>query len=128
MLTTALPTASLTRGLVGHLAQWAAVEGEVEAAADAVTEANAVVAWVNVKLDGHTERFAAQLPGDCGGNWAHKSFQAFFPKPAGEVVRMALETQLEAMAEFAERATEVKLSKASAALLKEVPSTSSQGI
>jgi hypothetical protein len=110
----------LAKPLDEHLARWKALDNEREAVDDGEVEANAAIAWVDLKLDAATERFSAQLLGDCGGKRDHATFKTFFTKTATELKRLGLKSQVEAMRRFSRDAEDVKLSKASATILKEL--------
>ena len=110
----------LAKPLDEHLARWKSLDNDREAVDDAEVEANAAIAWVDLKLDGATERFSAQVLGDCGGKRDHATFKTFFTKTATELKRLGLKSQVEAMRNFSRDAQDVKLSKASAAILKEL--------
>jgi hypothetical protein len=120
MLKASVVHAEIAQPLVAHLTTWKTLDDERASVEGDEVDTNAVVAWVDLKLDGVTGRFAAQVLADCGGKREHATFQTFFAKPAHELKRLGLKSQVEAMKDFPERATEVKLSKASAGVVREM--------
>lgn len=111
--------AELSAPLEEHLGAWDAVDADRAGVDRDVVKANARVAWVNVNLDGRTAHFSGQLGVDLGDR-THKTFKRFFPVAPGEVIRLGLESQLDAMAKFPTLAEEMDLPKASAASLKRI--------
>lgn len=120
MLKASVVHAEIAQPLQAHLAAWKVLDDEREAADGDEVDANAAVSWVDLKLDGVTGRLSAQVLADCGGKREHATFQTFFAKPAHELKRLGLKSQVEAMKDFPERAAEVKLSKVSAGMVREI--------
>ena len=104
---------ALARPLDTLCTQWAALDVERRDASDALTDANARVAFLDLRLDEATTRFAAQLLADADGKREHPTFRAFFPDAPTELIRMGLGSQVEASARLHQVATEVRLSQAS---------------
>lgn len=112
--------APLAAPLAAHVARWEEVDAERRRAEVAVVEANAMVEWVNGQLDHHTVRFSVQLLADCDGDRTHPTYTAFFPVAPGEITRLGLESQLDAMRKFETVAATVKLSMSAEATLGQV--------
>lgn len=118
---------SLAKPIDKVLDRWDALDALQRAASDAVTDANALVAWLDLSLDGATRRSVGQLLADTGNNRDHRVFKAFFPEAPGETIRQALESQLDASRHFAAAAEEVGASKAVLAVLKEIAGIDADG-
>lgn len=111
--------AALARPLEAHLVKWDALDADRTVVDRDVVKANARVAWLNVDLDARTTHFSGQLAVDLGAR-DHKTFKRFFPTTPNEVIRLGLESQLDAMAKFPTVADEADLPRASAASVKRV--------
>lgn len=118
---------ALTKPIDRLLDRWTALDALQRDAADAVTDAHALVAWLDVRLDGATRRLVGQLLADAGNNRDHRIFTAFFPEAPSETIRLALESQLDASGHFPAAAEEVGASKAVLAVLKEIAAIEVEG-
>ncbi len=110
----------LAEPLTLHLGAWQSLEGERRAVETAVDEADALMAWLNLRLDPLTARFGTLLLADCGGERKHATFTKFFPVAPNEITRLGLAAQVEAMDHFSTVAAQVTLSTTTDAALKEV--------
>ncbi len=102
--------APLARPGVRLMAQWDVLDVERRAADDAV-DANARVSWLNVRLDAVLGGFIAQVLADCGGKREHKTFAGIFPDAPGELVRLGLQSEVEALRALAPKVDAAALSK-----------------
>lgn len=112
--------APLARPGVRLMAQWDVLDVERRAADDAVVDANARVSWLNVRLDAVLGGFIAQVLADCGGKREHKTFAGIFPDAPGELVRLGLQSEVEALRALAPKVDAAALSKTARARWSEV--------
>ncbi|MDP3278624.1 MAG: hypothetical protein Q8Q09_25770 [Deltaproteobacteria bacterium] len=103
--------ASLATTLNTQLTKWATLDGQRKSADDAITRAHAQVAWADYALDQAVRAFANELLRDAGGKSQDKTYRAFFTDNPSEIVRMALEREIERLEAMWLVATRVKISK-----------------
>jgi hypothetical protein len=84
----------LVKPLATLLARWAAIEDERRTAEDALVDANAVVAALDEELDEAIFRLVSRLLFEVDHNAAHPTFQAYFPEPPSEIIRLGLESEI----------------------------------
>ncbi len=97
-----------------------ATSEEIEAASDAIVDANAQVAWGDAQLDGVIGRFAGDVVHLVGGDRDDLRYTSFFREAPGEYIRLALESEIERTAHFQDVAKEVSLPKNAQASLAAV--------
>lgn len=110
-----------------HLGRWSGVWEARRDAEDAITRGNARVAWCDFTLDRAVTSFANELLRDAGGKSSHKDFQAFFPEPPSEVIRLGLQAQIARCESLFVVASKRKLSARAAAALKSVRDAMTHG-
>ncbi|MDP3273860.1 MAG: hypothetical protein Q8Q09_01605 [Deltaproteobacteria bacterium] len=110
-----------------HLVQWSALESKRAEAESAITRAHAQVAWADYALDVTVKAFANELLRDAGGKASDKTFRAFFDVAPSEIVKMALERELERLEAMWLVATKVKLSKRATAALEAMRAAAEEG-
>lgn len=120
MLRASAVHAPLARHLDKLLQRWDALDVQRRSAADEVSDAHAQVAWLDLRLDAVTNRLVGQLVAECNNDRGHPTFRAFFPDAPSEVLRLALESQLDASKHFGAAASASKVSKAVTALVAEI--------
>ena len=97
-----------------------ATSEEIEAASDAIVDANAQVAWGDAQLDSVIGRFAGDVVHLVGGDRSDLRYTSFFREAPGEYIRLALESEIERTAHFQDVAKEVSLPKNAQASLAAV--------
>ena len=106
--------------LVHLLVRWTSIEGHRVAANDAVTDANAAVAWVSGQLERAVGRFAVQLLAACDNDREGLTFKSYFAERPSEVQSLALEAKVERLEKWRDVREKVPVSGAAGAALAEV--------
>ncbi|MDP3278288.1 MAG: hypothetical protein Q8Q09_24080 [Deltaproteobacteria bacterium] len=102
--------AALAEVLNEHLHQWRALEAKRAGAESTITRAQAQVAWADYALGVTLTAFANDLLREAGGMPLDKTFRAFFDVAPSEILKMALEGELEQLEAKWLVATKAKLS------------------
>jgi hypothetical protein len=117
----------LARAVGQLLVKWSVAWQARRDAEDAITRANARVAWGDVRVDGAVTAFANELLRDVGGKSEDPLFRAFFPEAPSQVVRMGLEAEIARCEEFAVVASKRKLSPGAARALRALDDAMANG-
>jgi len=110
----------LARPVGQLLGRWSTVWQARRDAEDAITRANARVAWADLRFDGAVLAFANELLRDAGGQSEDALFRSFFPEAPSRVVKLGLASQLTRCEDFAVIAAKRKLSAGAAKALRAV--------
>lgn len=120
--------AALAKPLRQLLTQWAAVDQERRDADDAMVDANALVRYLDVKLDRMVEKLVSRLLFEVQQDRKHPTFMRFFPEAPSEVIRLGLESEIERTKEFDDVAKTVGASKQVLAILATIDGLRKRGI
>ncbi|HEY2366993.1 MAG TPA: hypothetical protein VGH87_11440 [Polyangiaceae bacterium] len=107
------------------LASWKVVDEARHAAEDATVDANALVHFHDVMLDGHVTRLASRARADHGED--SREFAALFPEPPNEVIKLGLESEIERVKKWDGVKKESSLSKGVLQSLKDIDQTCARG-
>lgn len=84
----------LVKPLETLLGRWRAVDEERRAAEDELVDANAMVNALDHELDEAIYCLVSRLLKEADGDAQSPSFQAYFPEPPTEVIRLGLESEI----------------------------------
>lgn len=88
-----------------------ALEGELEEAADAIVDSNALVAWCDRGLDRAIDRLGLDVVHLVGGDRSDLRYTSFFRESPAEYIRLGLESEIERTEHFQAAAQETTLPK-----------------
>jgi hypothetical protein len=110
------------------LTRWNETDQERRDADDKLVDANALVAWIDVRvLDSLVTELASLLLHEARQDRSDPKFKRFFPEPPNEVVRMGLENEIKRTKAFFSVAEEVSTSKEGKAILAKIVAAHKQG-
>lgn len=101
----------LEAALGKQFAKWDTIELARREAEDGIVRANARVSVRDAQLDRAVKAFANELLRDAGGKVEDKTFRAYFPDAPSEVVRLGLESEIEACEKLVNTSAKVTVSK-----------------
>lgn len=110
------------------LTRWNDTDQERRDADDKLVDANALVAWIDVRLlDPLVTELGSLLLHEVKQNRSDPKFKRYFPEPPNEIVRMGLESEIRRTQAFFSVAEEVPLSNEGKALLAKIAAVHKQG-
>jgi hypothetical protein len=110
------------------LTRWNEIDQERRDADDQLVDANALVAWIDVRLlDPLVTELASVLLHGARQDRSDPKFKRFFPEPPNEVVRMGLESEIKRTKAFFNVAEEVQTSQEAKAILAKITAAHKQG-
>jgi len=110
------------------LLRWNETDQERRDADDRVVDANALVAWIDVRvLDPLVTELASLLLHEAKQDRSDPKFRRFFPEPPNEVVRMGLESEIKRTKAFFGAAEEVPISQEGEAILAKIADAHKRG-
>ncbi len=110
------------------LTRWNEIDQERRDADDKLVDANALVAWIDVRvLDPLVTELASLLIHEVKQDRSDPKFRRFFPEPPNEVVRMGLESEIKRTKLFFNVAEEVPTSPEAKAILAKIAAAHKQG-
>ena len=120
-----LPVAKPLKAL---LTRWNETDQARRDADDQLVDANALVAWIDVRLlDPLVVELASLLLHEAKQDRSDPKFKRYFPEPPNEIVRMGLESEIKRTKAFFSVAEEVPPSKEGKAILAKIASAHKQG-
>lgn len=117
----------LEAALGKQFAKWDTVEAARRDADDGIARANARVSVCDAQLDRAVKDFANELLRDAGGKFDDKTFRAYFPDAPSEVVRLGLESEIEACEKIVNTSAKVSVSKRANEHLTTIKRTMDEG-
>jgi hypothetical protein len=110
------------------LTRWNEIDQERRDADDKLVDANALVAWIDVRvLDPLVTELASLLLHEAKQDRSDPKFKRFFPEPPNEVVRLGLESEIQRTKAFFNVAEEVPTSPEAKAILAKIAAAHQQG-
>ena len=110
------------------LTRWNDTDQERRDADDKLVDANALVAWIDVRLlDPLVTELGSLLLHEAKQNRSDPRFKRYFPEPPNEIVRMGLESEIKRTKAFFSVAEEVPLSNEGKAILAKIAAVHKQG-
>ena len=120
-----LPVAKPLKAL---LTRWNETDQARRDADDQLVDANALVAWIDVRLlDPLVVELASLLLHEAKQDRSDPKFKRYFPEPPNEIVRMGLESEIKRTKVFFKVAEEVPPSKEGKAILAKIAVVHKQG-
>jgi hypothetical protein len=117
--------AKLAKPLRAHLERWDVIDKQRRDADDAVVDANAVIAFLDGRLDHTVQALVDRLRYEFGTD--HPTFQAYFPEPPSQLIRLGLESELDRVKTFHDIARERGASRDVQRILAEIAAIDTEG-
>ena len=127
-LTASVVHVAVAKPLKALLARWNEIDQARRDADDQLVDANALVAWIDVRLlDPRVAELASLLLHEAKQDRSDPKFKRYFPEPPNEIVRMGLESEIKRTKGFFHVAEEVPPSKEVKAILAKIAAVHTKG-
>jgi hypothetical protein len=119
---------AVAKPLKALLTRWNETDQERRDADDKLVDANALVAWIDVRLlDPLVIELGSLLLHEARQDRSDPKFKRYFPEPPNEIVRMGLESEIKRTKAFFHVAEEAPPSKEGKAILAKIAAVHKQG-